>query len=567
VNTGRNLAWSVVTLALALGVLVAAPRFGEGGPAAAEAAQDPSTSPLPARRGRFLVDCRDPGRAISPLIYGIATWYADEAPHQWETGATARRWGGNATSRYNWELGNAWSLNHNWFFRNAPVSGTKGFSYETFLAENRAHGARTALTVPMLGWVAKDTSSYSFPVKELGPQQATAWDLPDAGNGIGRDGRPLDPGPPTRTSVPMPPEGIERWVRAIRSRDATRGRSVDLYILDNEPMLWHETHRDVHPTPATYDELLERTIAYASAVRRADPGARIAGPASWGWLAYHFSARDAVAGTRWRPDRLSHGNVPLLPWYLRKVREHERKTGTRLLDVLDVHFYPAIPTMGTGTQGATDPASAALRIRSTRSLWDASYRDESWIRERMRVIPLLRSWIEENAPGLGLSIGEWNFGAEGHMSGGLATAEALGRFGTEGVESAFYWTYPAARSPAFWAFRAYRDFDGAGGRFLDRSVPVRSGATLASLFASRDEDGRHLVAVLLNQDQRSPLDTTLELAGCGPVEALRAFEYAGGPEGFRSVAPEHRAGVVTTTAPPWSITVLDLRLGPAEAGR
>jgi len=66
--------------------------------------------------------------------------------------------------------------------------------------------------------------------------------------------------------------------------------------------------------------------------------------------------------------------------------------------------------------------------------------DESWINERMRLLPLLREWVAQNHPGLGISIGEWNFGAESHMSGALATAEALGRFGTEGLTSAYYWT-------------------------------------------------------------------------------------------------------------------------------
>ena len=154
--------------------------------------------------------------------------------------------------------------------------------------------------------------------------------------------------------------------------------------------------------------------------------------------------------------------------------------------------------IGIGKDGKTDSATAALRIRSTRSLWDPTYVDESWINERMRVIPLLREWIAQNHPGLGISIGEWNFGAETHMSGGLATAEALGRFGTEGVTSAYYWTDPEDRSPAFWAFRAFRNFDDAGGRFLDRTVPVKNGALLSSLFGSRDDEGTHVVAVLLN---------------------------------------------------------------------
>ncbi len=555
----RNLAWVVGTAGVAGLLVLLGPHLHASTPAAPPAPEEP-LRPLPSRPGRYQVRCDAPGRDISPLIYGIATWYEDEGAQQWTMGATARRWGGNATSRYNWEHGNAWSLNHNWFFKNARISGKPGFSWETFLEENRRHGLQTALTVPMLGWVAKDTSSYSFPVKVFGKQQSTAWDQPDAGNGFTPDGKPIPPGPPTQTSQRSTPESVERWVRAIRAKDAERGRSVHMYILDNEPMLWHRTHRDVHPEPATYDELLEKTLAYAAAVRRADPQAVIAGPAAWGWLEYHFSAKDSELSTRLRPDRLMHGNTPLLPWYLRKVREAEQRTGQKLLDVVDVHYYPAMPSLGLGTGGATDPTNAALRLRATRSLWDASYQDESWIKERIRLIPLLRQWVDENAPGLGISIGEWNFGAERHVSGGLAVAEALGRFGTEGLTSAFYWTYPADKSPAYWAFRAYRDFDGAGGRFLDRSVPVAATGTQTSLFASRDAAGEHVVAVLLNLDPRSPIDARVDLSACGAVQGARAFTYTGGPAGFRAVELAQKDKGVAAEVAPSSITVLDLTL-------
>jgi hypothetical protein len=514
----------------------------------------PAAKLEPARSASFVLDCGAAGQQISPLIYGVGG--SGGAP--WATGATARRSGGNPTSRYNWQL-NTWNLTKDWFFRNA---GEPNSSYEQFLNEDRQHDMKTALTVSMLGWVAKDSTSYSFPVSVFGPQQAAAWDMPDSGNGIGRDGKPIVSGPPTRTSVRSTPESIEQWVRQIREKDRTRGRSVDAYILDNEPMLWNATHRDVHPDPTTYDELLEKTIAYGSAVRRADPEAKIAGPAEWGWLAYHYSAKDVAAGVQLRPDRRLHGDEPLIPWYLRKIREYEQRTGARILDILDVHFYPMAQGMGIGTQGQTDPAAAALRIRSTRSLWDPTYVDESWINERMRVLPLLRQWIAANDPGLGMSIGEWNFGAESHMSGGLAAAEALGRFGTEGVTSAYYWTSPTERSPAFWAFRAFRNFDGSGGHFLDWSMPVKGDGPLASLFASRDMDRRRVVAVLLNFAPLSPLSTHVELQGCGPLVTARGFSYAGAADGFKTLEISATGATLRTVVAPYSMTVLDLGPSP-----
>jgi hypothetical protein len=520
-----------------------------------EFAAAPPLQPAPARNGTFVLACDEKNRPISALIYGVG----GAGGTVWNTGTTARRWGGNPTSRYNWEL-NAWNLTKDWFFRNRALDS----SFDQFLKENQQHEVSTAVTVPMLGWVAKDSTSYSFPVSVFGPQQATGWDEPNGGNGIGRDGKPLRPGPPTRTSIPSTPDTIERWVQHIREKDRSPRRSVQAYILDNEPMLWNSTHRDVHPAATTYDELLQTTIAYASAVRRADPDAWIAGPAEWGWLAYQYSAQDVEAGVQSRPDRRRHGDVPLIPWYLRSVREYEQRTGARILDVLDVHFYPMASGVGIGTNGDTDPGTAARRIRSTRSLWDPTYLDESWINERMRVLPLLREWVATNHPGLGISIGEWNFGAETHVSGGLAVAEALGRFGTEGVTSAYYWTSPAERSPAFWAFRAYRNFDGAGGHFLDWSVPVKADAALASLFASRSQNRGRVVAVLLNLDPASPLATHIDVQACGEMTTARAFTYSGGVAGFRAVQVSPRGRTLEVTAGPYTITVLDLTMSAAS---
>src|SRR6185369_15465545 len=108
----------------------------------------------------------------------------------------------------------------------------------------------------------------------------------------------------------------------------------------------------------------------------------IAGPAEWGWSGYLYSAKDLETGATLRPDRRAHGDVPLIPWYLQELKKRQQATGTRILDVLDVHFYP----QGSGVYGsAADTATAALRLRSTRALWDPTYQDESWIGEPVRL--------------------------------------------------------------------------------------------------------------------------------------------------------------------------------------
>lgn len=519
---------------------------------AEEAASRPG---LPAAFG---VDCSSSPVGISPLIYGIALNVRLDATdtHQWKLNATSRRWGGNPMSRYNWELGNAWNTASDYYFYNVDYVGTPGFSWRTFLDLNKDRGVSSAITLPMLGWVAKDTRSAGFPRSEYPSQQGFDPDGRNAGNGLTPDGKPLSPGPPVRTSIAAPPSFIGRWVTAIGEHEAKRGRSVDVYFLDNEPGLWNDTHRDVHPEPVSYDELLERTVKYATAVRKAAPDALIAGPAEWGWTGYFYSAVDAKAGFTLRPDRRKHGDVPLLEWWLKALAAHEKETGARLLDVLDLHFYPQAKDMGVGTEGRTDPDGSALRIRSTRALWDPRYTDESWIREPVRLIPRMRELVAQSYPGLKLAIGEYNFGAERHLSGGLALAEALGRFGQEGLYAAWYWTYPPDGSPAFWAFRAYRNYDGKGAHFGDWSLPTNAPRD-ASLFAARSTDKKTVTAVALNFSPTETLEASINFKGCAIAQSQRVFVYTGDARGF--VGRQVAVGKAYRL-PPYSISVIELTL-------
>jgi hypothetical protein len=508
------------------------------------------------------VACDAKAYKISPLIYGIAGASNDEHDEQqWKMGATIRRWGGNNTTRYNWEL-NVWNLDFDWFFENI-----KAPSYAKFLEDNGGHGVMSALTLPMIGWAAKDGTSSAFPVSVYGPQGKTDPYRPDAGDGTNRSGAKLTPGPPTRTSVPTGPDWVKRWVETIRAIDTKAGkRGVHQYLLDNEPMLWSTTHRDVRTEPLGYDELLQRTIDYGTAIREADPDAVIAGPAEWGWTNYFFSAKDTLAGFASKPDRRSHDDVPLVEWYLRKLREHDQKTGVRVLDVLDLHYYPQGENVYAGGGGGTDAQTAALRLRSTRSLWDPSYVDESWIKETVRLLPRMREWVDKNYPGRGISIGEWNFGGESHITGALSAAEALGRFAQFGVTSAYYWTHPPAGSPTLQGFLAFRSFDGKGGRFLDWYLPSKADEG-ASLFASRDEAGKHLVLVAINMSPDTAMLAKIDVGSCGPVASHQAFAYV---RGGRNIAAgqlvQGGAPALEQVLPPWSITVIDVLLAQPMGG-
>ena len=84
------------------------------------------------------------------------------------------------------------------------------------------------------------------------------------------------------------------------------------------------------------------------------------------------------------------------------------------------------------------------RNRSTRSLWDPNYVDETWINDRVQLIPRLKNWVDTYYPGTTIGITEYNWGAENHINGATAQADIFGIFGREGLDMAARWTTPAS---------------------------------------------------------------------------------------------------------------------------
>jgi hypothetical protein len=228
-----------------------------------------------------------------------------------------------------------------------------------------------------------------------------------------------------------------------------------------------------------------------------------------------------------------------------------------------VHIYPQADNVqgpdghGGDGGGETDRKTNDLRFRTTRSLWDREYVDESWIKEAVYLIPRMKDLIAQNYPGRGFQIGEYNFGAEAHPAGGVALAEVLGRFALNGVSHAFYWTYPKKGTPAYWAFRAFRNYDGNGGHFLERIVPTSSPSG-TSVYASRDESGKKWVIIALNFSSDRPEDASIELKGATSPGALKSFVYTGGEQGFVAGDAKLEGTSLKTKLPPYSITVMEL---------
>ena len=115
-----------------------------------------------------------------------------------------------------------------------------------------------------------------------------------------------------------------------------------------------------------------------------------------------------------------------------KMRDYEQANKKRLLDYIDVHYY---------RQGGN---SADV----TRSLWDPTYTDPSWINDKIRLLPRMKEWVANNYPGTKLALTEYNLSVPGDPRlNALIQADTLGIFAREGVDLATRWAMGRRRRP------------------------------------------------------------------------------------------------------------------------
>ncbi|MFI6350177.1 glycoside hydrolase family 44 protein [Streptomyces sp. NPDC050560] len=514
------------------------------------------------------VDAAAQGHPISRDIYGMN--FADASLVS-ELKLPVDRWGGNATTRYNY-LTSTSNRASDWYFENIPdevadpAALPDGSATDTFVEKDRAAGTSTVLTVPLIGWVPKDREkACGFSVAKYGPQQSTDEWMPDCGNGLGTDGAPVTGNDPADTSTPAGADYVSDWLGHLTATYGTADDGgVRYYDLDNEPDLWHSTHRDVHPDGAGYDEIAERTEEIAGAVKAADPAARTLGPVGWGWNSLTLSGKDQQVcneegGDCWSnpPDRAAHGGVPFADWYLHHMAAYEQEHGERLLDYYDNHWYP----QGTGiTSGDESAETRALRLRSTRQLWDPSYTDESWIGQPVDLIPRMRSLVDTDYPGTKLAVSEYNWGALDQMDGALAEADVLGIFGREGLDLATLWSPPAPTDPGAYAFRMFLDYDGRGGAFGDTSLTAGSDdPDRVSVFAARRSGDGALTLMVVNKSTEE-VTAPLSVSGLSGSTSAQVFRYGADDPGTIVHAPDQGLddGAASLTLPGYSLTELVL---------
>src|SRR5579864_1226452 len=499
---------------------------------AAPAQTDSSSAATPGTVNiNVTVDALSNRHPISSYVYGGA--YPQDAPTITDSGLTVVRWGGNATSRYNWKLF-TYNAANDYYYEDFSYTEIGDADSAKFITDVNKAGSHPLMTMVMLPWVAQSAENgsnghWSFSVAKYGAQCSVDPFNTDAGNGLKTDCSTALTANPNDANVPLldqprtsdPPGSVYRnqWAAALAT---AFGTAPHFYDMDNEIDIWGGTHRDVHPSPTAYNEMRDTFVTEARNLRGWDPKAIRLGPVSCCWWFYWNGANGN--------DKSTHAGVDLLPWWLNEVYWEDKIAKTRSVDLLDVHAYPDGPDTLTWTQAQKQ----ALAARIYRDYWDPTYVSESssinqnwatFIQPNKTIpfrIPRIRATANMIYPGTPVSFTEWSaaFAGESDFSTALGDADAYGILGRDRVYLSSRWTAPDPANPNYLALKLFTNYDGQHHGFATTSVSGTNTGdpNLFSSYAALDSAGKTLTLLVLNKDPSNTAQVQFAVNGFTPQQ-------------------------------------------------
>ena len=547
---------SLASLCLILLVVTAA-RAGspETKAQAAPAQGDSSAALIPGTVNiNVTIDALSNRHPISSYVYGGA--YPQDAPTITDSGLTVVRWGGNATSRYNWKLF-TYNAANDYYYEDFNYTEIGDADSAKFITDVKKAGSHPLMTMVMLPWVAQSAENgsnghWSFSVTKYGAQCSVDPFNTDAGNGLKTDCSTTLTANPNDANVPLldqpgtsdPPGSVYRnqWTAALAT---AFGTAPHFYDMDNEIDIWGGTQRDVHPSPTAYNEMRDTFVTEARKLKGWDPKALRLGPVSCCWWFYWNGANGN--------DKGAHAGVDLLPWWLNEVYWEDERDKTRSVDILDVHAYPDSPDTSTWTTAQKQ----ALAARIYRDYWDPTYVSESgsinqnwatFIQPNKTIpfrVPRMRATANMIYPGTPISFTEWSaaFAGEADFSTALGDADAYGILGRERVYLASRWVAPAPANPNYLALKLFTNYDGRHHGFGTTSISDANNGdpNLFTSYAALNATGTAMTLLALNKDPSNTDQVQFSFNGFAPQQVTKYTLSSANPK-----------QIVASTTAPWS---------------
>ena len=532
----------------------------------AEVSGTPVPPPPPAADVTITIDPTKT-KPISPYIYGTNFYSGNTAP---QPNFTFDRAGGNRWTAYNWEnnysnAGSDYIYNNDLYLCNAGCNAAiPAEAVRTFIAADQSAGLASLVTFQMQGLVSADGNG---PVSTANPPDMTRFKtVADKKSTV--SSVPFTTTPPTTDANVFMDEfawALDQKVPGIFGANPTHPTFLSL---DNEPDLWNATHLEVQgSTNVSSANFITKTVTLSQALKDQFANLIIFGPVNYGFNGiYSWQGDPSLSptpnGGNWFADK-----------YLAGIKTASAAYGKPVVDVYDFHWYSEATdgtTRVTNMTGSslTDAQVQAI-VQSPRSLWDTTFKENSWITNSVLGGPIyilgrLQAKIDAENPGMKIAITEYENGGFNHIAGTIAQADNLGIFGSLGIFAANFWPPGGTYSYTLAAFRAFRGFDGANANFGDISLQSTS-SDVASVvvYASTDTTppGR-VVFVAINRSNTSKVTAINGQALSGTAHL---YQMTAASASAQSVVQPVSMGTMavsgsslTITLPAYSVTTIDV---------
>ncbi|WP_290763596.1 glycoside hydrolase family 44 protein [Fibrobacter sp. UBA4297] len=466
---------------------------------------------------------------------------------------------GNNATRYNWR--HKMTVHPDWY--NNVYSHDWAITAQKVL--DKMPGVDAMYAFQLTGYAASSTD-YNFPdwnwKQEHGTYATQTFDLAGGGE-VSEDGKTLiKAGDPSLYNMEWPADStvaiIPHWKDELKF-DMSRFK---YWSMDNEMEIWRGTHSDLD-LPVTGDFLVERYIDVAKKARAQWKDIKLTGPVAaneWQWCSVSsYNKEDRPKGE----DR----NYCWLEYFIMKVAEEQKKSGVRLLDVFDIHWYPTEKDYESRVNwhrvmfDTTYNYPGANGIKMVGGNWDNKITKEY-------IFVRINQWLEKyfgKDHGITLGITETSILDNDPMVTALIYASFLGTMQDNGVEIFTPWTWGDGMYETVHLFSRYGH--------PNRVQSTSSNDSLVSAYSSISNKGDSLTVIFVNRAEKDAQDIDLNLANFtsdGTVKTLTLQNLQGETfvshtsNALKENAVEANAQGGTTTATGYSINRFKMTL-PAKS--
>ena len=420
---------------------------------------------------------------------------------------------GNNATRYNWR--HKMTVHPDWY--NNVYSHDWAITAQKVL--DNMPGIDAMYAFQLTGFAASSTD-YNFAdwnwKQEHGSYATSTLDLAGGGE-VSEDGKTLvKAGDYTLYNMEWPADStvaiIPYWKDELKF-DMSR---FQYWSMDNEMEIWRGTHSDLD-LPVTGDFLVERYIDVAKKARAAWGDIKLTGPVAaneWQWCSVaSYNEQDRPKGA----DR----NYCWLEYFIMKVAEAQKSSGTRLLDVFDIHWYPS-------------EKDYESRVNWHRVLFDTTYNypgangikmvNGGWDNDNQKeyIFKRINDWLEKyfgKDHGITLGITETDLNDSDPMVTALIYASFLGTMQDNGVEIFTPWTWGDGMYETVHLFSRYGH--------ANRIESVSTNDSLVSAYSSVTDKGDSLTVIFVNRAEKDAQDIQLKLSNFDASTKLKTFTLAG----------------------------------------